>query len=87
MTGRGQDWLKLLASRATPAGQLVDRVGLLGDLLDEIQKRLTGLDELERRVDELERRVDELSRPTRAARKGTAPRKPRSEAPRPQAND
>jgi hypothetical protein len=86
MTERGQDWLRLLASRATPAGQLLDRVGLLGDLLDEVQKRLTGLDELERRINELERRVDELSRPPRAARKGTAPPKRRSAA-RPQAND
>jgi hypothetical protein len=78
LTGGGQDWLKVLASRMTPAGQLVDRIGLLGDLLAEVEKRLTGLDELERRVDELERRIDELSKPAQSGRTATAGRKRRS---------
>ena len=57
---QAQDLFKLFASRAVPGAQLVDRVAVLGDLLEEVQKRMSGIDELEGRVAELERRVNEL---------------------------
>lgn len=69
MTDSSTDLLKLFARRVMPAGQLIDRVGVLGDLLDEIQKRLTGVEALERRVAELERRVAELSANPRSTQK------------------
>jgi hypothetical protein len=86
VTGRGQDWLKLLSS-VTPAGQLVDRMGVLRELLHEVEKRMTRVDELERRVEELEHRVDELSKPARRARRASGARKRPSKASRSEAKD
>jgi hypothetical protein len=70
MTDSSSDLLKLFARRVTPAGQLIDRVGVMGDLLDELQKRLTGVEALERRVAELERQVAELSADAPSQQKG-----------------
>jgi hypothetical protein len=76
-TGESKDLLTRLADRGEEAiSRLADAPGadrLLGvaqslrDRLDEMQRRLRGLDELERRVAELERRVDELGAPSAAS--------------------
>ena len=89
MAGQPRDLLTMLADRGEEAIQkLSDTPGadrLLGvaqslrERLDEIQKRVRGIDALETRVAELERKVEKLSAPSAAkkapARK-RAPRKP-----------
>jgi ubiquinone biosynthesis protein UbiJ len=76
--GKGQ---KDLLTRLSDAGEealsrvagspattrLVETVGGMRDRLDEVQKKVRGLDALERRVAKLEERVDELSKPKRSA--------------------
>jgi hypothetical protein len=84
MAGQPRDLLSTLADRGEEAIQrLSDTPGadrLLGvaqsmrERLDEIQKRVRGIDALETRVAELERRVEQLSAPS-AAKKSPA-RKP-----------
>jgi len=90
MAGQPRDLLTMLADRGEEAIQkLADTPGadrLLGvaqsmrERLDEIQKRVRGIDALESRVAELERRLDELSAPS-AAKKAPA-RKPAAKKPR-----
>ena len=90
MTGQPRDLLTMLADRGEEAIQkLSDTPGadrLLGvaqsmrERLDEIQKRVRGIDALETRVAELERRLDELSAPSAA--KKTPARKPAAKKPR-----
>jgi hypothetical protein len=93
MAGQPRDLLTMLADRGEEAIQkLADTPGadrLLGvaqsmrERLDEIQKRVRGIDALETRVAELERRLDELSAPSAAkktpARKAAA-KKPRAKS-------
>jgi hypothetical protein len=59
-----------------PGGeQLVHGVNNLRDRLDEMQKRVRGLEAIERRVSALEGRVDELAKgaqPKRAASRASA---------------
>jgi hypothetical protein len=91
MAGQPRDLLTMLADRGEEAIQkLADTPGadrLLGvaqsmrERLDEIQKRVRGIDALEGRIAELERRVDELSAPS--AKKPAAKRRPRSTAKKP----
>jgi hypothetical protein len=58
-----------------PGGnRLLDVVNQSKTRLDEVQKRLRGLDELEERVDRLEQRVAKLERP--APKPKPAPKKP-----------
>lgn len=73
-----------------PGGdKLMDVVNQSRTRLDEVQKRLRGLDVLEKRVDELEKRLRKLEQPAAArtaagktpavqspAKKPTAPKKP-----------
>ena len=80
MTTQPRDLLSMLADRGEEAIQkLSDTPGadrLLGvaqtlrERIDEMQKRVRGLDALEARIAELERRLDELSAPS-AAKKTT----------------
>jgi len=73
----GEEALHKLAE-APGGAKLVEMANQSRARLDEMQKRMRGLDVLERRVDELERRVDELAKqpaPTPATRKPAA-RKP-----------
>jgi hypothetical protein len=77
-----QDILNRLADRGEvvigrisemPGAQwLAESVLQMRERGDEMQRRLRGLDALERRVDALERKVDELSKPKRPARKPAA---------------
>ena len=46
--------------------RLLETVSGMRDRLDDMQKKVRGLDALERRVTRLEERVDELSKPKRA---------------------
>ena len=70
----GEEALHKLAD--VPGGsKLVEMANQSRARLDEIQKRLRGLDVLEQRVDALERRVDALAKKPAATRKPAA-RKP-----------
>ena len=92
MTGQPRDLLSMLADRGEEAIQkLSDTPGadrLLGvaqsmrERLDELQKKVRGIDALERRVSNLERRLDDLATPS-AAKK--APTRRRSAAKKPAA--
>jgi hypothetical protein len=66
LADRGEEAIQRL-SDAPGADRLLGVAQSLRDRLDEMQRRVRGLDELERRVAELERRVDELSAPSAAS--------------------
>jgi polyhydroxyalkanoate synthesis regulator phasin len=53
------------------AAKLTEAVNTLRTRVDELQKRMRGLDELEERIAKLERRVDELSTAKPAPRRRT----------------
>ena len=53
--------------------RLSTAVSGMRDRLDEMQKRLRGLDEIERRLGVLEKRVDELSKPKRTRAPSSKP--------------
>ena len=77
----GEEALQKLAD--VPGGsKLLDMANQSRSRLDEMQKRLRGLDVLERRVDELERRLDALTQKPAAAKKSAA-RKPDAKKPKP----
>ena len=71
MAQRPQDLLSRLADRGEEvigklgdmpgAQRLLELASVLKERADELQKRIRGLDELERRVAALERKVDQLS--------------------------
>ena len=63
LADRGEEAIQRL-SDAPGADRLLGAAQALRDRLDEMQKRLRGLDALERRVAELEKRVEELSAPS-----------------------
>src|SRR5918999_5902456 len=45
--------------------RVLDTVGGMKERLDDVQKKVRGLDALEKRVAKLEKKVDELSKPKR----------------------
>jgi uncharacterized protein YoxC len=61
----GEEALSRVAGSPTTT-RLLDTVGGMRDRLDDVQKKVRGLDALEKRVTKLEKRVDELSKPKRA---------------------
>jgi cell division septum initiation protein DivIVA len=74
LADRGEDVVGKLADM--PAAQRLVEAGMqLKDRVDELQKRVRGLDALEQRVAALEKKVDELSRPAKAAPKRTTTRR------------
>jgi uncharacterized protein involved in exopolysaccharide biosynthesis len=77
LVDRGEDALQRV-TEAPAAHRLLETVTTLRARVDEVQKRLRGLDALEKRVDVLERKVEALSRPARAT---TAARKPAAKKP------
>jgi phage shock protein A len=93
LSDAGEEALSRVAgSQATT--RVVETVGGMRERLDEMQKKVRGLDALEQRVADLEKRVDELSKPKRttAARSraattrkapGTTPRTTRKRPPPP----
>jgi hypothetical protein len=78
LADRGEDVVGKLGDM--PAAQrLLDAGVQLKDRVDELQKRVRGLDTLERRVAALEKKVDELSRSRRTAPKRTTAKRTTSQ--------
>jgi uncharacterized protein YoxC len=70
----GEEALSRVAS-STTTSRVMETVGGMRERLDEVQRKVRGLDALERRVAKLEKRVDELSKPKRAPATRTTPAK------------
>lgn len=68
----GEEALSRVAGSQTTA-RVLESVGGMRERVDEMQRKIRGLDALERRVAKLEKRLDELSKPKRAT---TTRRKP-----------
>ena len=62
----GEEALSRVAGSPATA-RLLDSVGGMRERLEDVQKKVRGLDALEKRVAKLEKRVDELSKPKRTA--------------------
>ena len=80
LADRGEEAIQRL-SDAPGADRLLGAAQALRDRMDEMQKRIRGIDALEKRVAELEKKVEALSTPSKTAtstRKRTTPRKPAS---------
>jgi hypothetical protein len=81
----GQDLLSKLADRGEEAisrladapggGRLAEAAKAMRDRADELQRRLRGIDALEKRVAKLEKRVNELQGKKPPVAKAPAPRK------------
>lgn len=80
----GEEALSRVASSSTTS-RVLETVGGMRERLDDVQKKVRGLDALEKRVTKLEKKVDELSKPKRAtasrsrtttAKRTTARKKP-----------
>ena len=67
LADRGEEAIQRL-SDAPGADRVLGAAQALRDRLDEMQKRVRGIDALERRVAELEKRVEALSKPGTRAR-------------------
>jgi hypothetical protein len=65
LSDAGEEALSRVAGSQTTA-RVVESLGGMRDRLDEMQKKVRGLDALEARVTKLEKRVEELSKPKRA---------------------
>jgi hypothetical protein len=74
LADRGEEAIQRLAD-APGADRVLGAAQALRDRLDEIQKRLRGIDVLEKRVDELEKRVDALSAPSTRSRSRSTTKK------------
>ena len=79
LADRGEEAIQRL-SDAPGADRLLGAAQALRDRMDEMQKRLRGIDAIEKRVAELEKRVDALAAPsTRStARRRRTTSKPRA---------
>jgi uncharacterized protein YoxC len=66
LSDAGEEALSRVAGSATTA-RLLDSMGGMRERLDDVQKKVRGLDALEKRVTKLEKRVEELSKPKRTA--------------------
>ena len=62
----GEEALSRVAGSPTTS-RVLDTVGGMRERVDEIQKKVRGLDALEKRVAKLEKQVEELSKPKRTA--------------------
>ena len=84
LADRGEEAIQRL-SDAPGADRLLGAAQALRDRMDEMQKRLRGIDAIEKRVAELEKRVDALAAPstrstTRRRRTTSKPRARKSSA-------
>jgi uncharacterized protein YoxC len=66
LSDAGEEALSRVAGSPTTA-RLLDSMGGMRERLDDVQKKVRGLDALEKRVAKLEKRVEELSKPKRTA--------------------
>ena len=78
LADRGEEAIQRL-SDAPGADRLLGAAQALRDRMDEMQKRIRGIDALEKRVAELEKKVESLSAPS--TRKRTTTSKPRARKP------
>jgi phage shock protein A len=78
LADRGEEAIQRL-SDAPGADRLLGAAQALRDRMDEMQKRIRGIDALEKRVAELEQKVEALSAPSAA--KKTTTSKPRARKP------
>jgi uncharacterized protein YoxC len=65
LSDAGEEALSRVTSSSATT-RLLETVGGMRDRLDEMQKKVRGLDALEQRVKKLEQRVDELAKTKRA---------------------
>src|SRR2546423_11471942 len=73
LADRGEEAIQRL-SDAPGADRLLGAAQALRDRMDEMQKRLRGIDAIEKRVADLEKRVDALSAPSTSSRSTTRKR-------------
>ena len=73
LADRGEDVVGRISDFPS-AQRVVDAAAGLKARADEIQRRLRGLDELEKRVAALEKKVDRLAKPGGGAKRSTAKR-------------
>ena len=78
LADRGEEAIQRL-SDAPGADRLLGAAQALRDRMDEMQKRIRGIDALEKRVAELEQKVEALSAPSTPKRTTTS--KPRARKP------
>jgi hypothetical protein len=62
------------------ATKLLEMANGMRERIDDLQKRMRGLDVLEQRVKELERRVDELSKPGKSGQAALGSKEPATRA-------
>jgi len=74
LADRGEEAIQRLGD-APGADRVLGAAQALRDRLDEIQKRLRGIDVLEKRVAELEKRVEALSTPSTKPRSSSTTKK------------
>jgi predicted nuclease with TOPRIM domain len=79
LADRGEEALQKLAG-SQAAQKLLDTLSMLRARIDEQQKRLSGVEALEKRVAELEKRLKALERESKPARRPAA-RKPAAKKP------
>ena len=79
LADRGEEAIQRL-SDAPGADRLLGAAQALRDRMDEMQKRIRGIDALEKRVAELEQKVEALSAPS-TQKKTTTASKPRTRKP------
>jgi hypothetical protein len=82
LADRGEEAIQRLAD-APGADRLLNAAQALRDRMDEMQKRVRGIDALEKRVAELEKRVDALSAPSTPPKSTTPRKRTASSKPRP----
>ena len=82
LADRGEEAIQRL-SDAPGADRLLGAAQALRDRMDEMQKRIRGIDALEKRVADLEKKVEALSAPSKSTttRKRTTASKPRARKP------
>lgn len=67
LSDAGEEALSRVAGSQTTA-RVVETLGGMRERVDDLQKKVRGLDALEERVAKLEKRLDEMSKPKRATR-------------------
>jgi hypothetical protein len=65
LSDAGEEALSRVAGSQATA-RVVETLGGMRERLDDMQKKVRGLDALEERVTKLEKRLDEMSKPKRA---------------------
>jgi hypothetical protein len=67
-------------SEAPGADRVFTALKGLGERVDELQRRMRGFEELEKRLTALEKRVDAMAKPKPARRRASGTRKPKPSA-------